>query len=69
MFEVLHKNKLYINLKKYCFMTNRVTFIGYVLVSSGIQMDEDKVQAILDWPSLKNITDVLSFHGLASFYQ
>ena len=30
-------------------------------------MDPKKVQAIIDWPSPRNIFEVRSFHGLASF--
>ena len=30
-------------------------------------MDPEKVQAIIDWPSGRNIFEVRSFHGLASF--
>jgi hypothetical protein len=32
-------------------------------------MDPDKVEVIKNWPSPKNIFEVRSFHGLASFYQ
>jgi hypothetical protein len=32
-------------------------------------MDPYKVEVIKNWPSPKNIFEVRSFHGLASFYQ
>ena len=32
-------------------------------------MDQEKVKAILEWPSPKNVFEVISFHGLASFYR
>ena len=32
-------------------------------------MDPEKVQAILDWPSPRNIFEVRSFHGLEIFYR
>uniref|UniRef100_A0A2N9J1K8 Reverse transcriptase domain-containing protein n=1 Tax=Fagus sylvatica TaxID=28930 RepID=A0A2N9J1K8_FAGSY len=33
-----------------------------------IEVDEEKVRAIKEWPTLKSITEVRGFHGLASFY-
>ena len=31
-------------------------------------MDDEKVQAILNWPTLCTTTQVRSIHGLVSFY-
>ena len=32
-------------------------------------MDLEKVKAILEWCTLRSVTKVRSFHGLASFYK
>ncbi|GJR08218.1 putative nucleotidyltransferase, ribonuclease H [Tanacetum coccineum] len=41
----------------------------YVVSSDGIQVDDSKVAAVQEWPTPTTITEVWSFHGLASFYR
>ncbi|OMP01424.1 hypothetical protein CCACVL1_03095 [Corchorus capsularis] len=61
--------KLYANLKKCTFCTNKLVFLGFVLSSQGIEVDEEKIKAIKDWPTPTNVGQVRSFHGLAGFYR
>ena len=69
VFDVLKCEKLYANFKKCTFCMEKVIFLSYVISTKGIEVDEEKVKAIKEWPTPKNITEVRSFHGLASFYR
>ena len=51
VFRVLRENKLYANLKKCDFMQDSLLFLGYVVSSDGIKVDEAKVKAIREWPT------------------
>jgi hypothetical protein len=66
---VLRSEQLYANLKKCSFCMEKIVFLGYVVTAQGIEMDEEKVKAIRDWPTPKSVSGVRSFHGLASFYR
>ena len=64
----LRKESLYVNLKKCSFFTDKVIFLDFVVSSEGVSIDPQKIKAIVDWLELKNIHEVWSFHGLATFY-
>ncbi|XP_073063956.1 uncharacterized protein [Primulina eburnea] len=52
----LRDEHLYANLKKCDFCTSKLVFLGFVVSSQGIQVDEDKVSAIRDWPTPANVS-------------
>jgi hypothetical protein len=69
VFSVLHSEKLYANLKRCAFCMEKIVFLRYVVTAQGIEMDEEKVKAIRDWPTPKSVSEVRSFRGLSSFYR
>ncbi|KAG7564287.1 Reverse transcriptase domain [Arabidopsis suecica] len=67
--KTLRKEGLYANLKKCTFCTDKCVFLGFVVGKHGLQVDEEKIKAIREWPTPTSIRHVRSFHGLASFYR
>ena len=46
-----------------------VLFLGHVLPAEGISVNPEKVEKLKTWPVPKNIKEVESFLGLASYYR
>eukprot|EP00253_Pinus_taeda_P005588 PITA_05588 len=67
--EKLQQNKLLIKLKKCTFLQRELIYMGFVITENELKMDPEKVTTIINWPSPKNLFEVRSFHGLASFYR
>jgi hypothetical protein len=65
----LQQEKLLINLKKCSFMQTELIYLGFLISANELKMDPEKVEVIRNWPSPRNVFEVRSFHGLASFYR
>jgi hypothetical protein len=64
----LQAEQLYINHAKCSFLKKKVYFLGFIISSKGVEVDPAKIQAIQNWPTPRTISEVRSFHGLATFY-
>jgi hypothetical protein len=65
----LQQEKLLINMRKSSFMKRELIYLGFVISENELKMDPSKVEVIKNWPSPRNVFEVRSFHGLASFYR
>lgn len=60
---------LTLNREKCVFCKDELKYLGYVVNSSGLLVDPDKIKAILDIPPPKNVSEVRRIIGLASWYR
>jgi hypothetical protein len=68
VFGALREARLFANLEKCTFCTDRVAFLGYIVTSQGIEVDGAKMEAIKSWPIPATLTQLQSFLGLVGFY-
>jgi len=65
----LEENNLYMKLKKCAWKVQKVNFLGVVMGQGKIEMEENKVVGVLNWPTSKTVRDVRKFLGLANYYR
>lgn len=65
----LRQENLYAKLSKCEFLKSEVEFLGHRVGANGVRMLEDKVKAIVDWPTPTKVGEVRSFLGLAGYYR
>jgi hypothetical protein len=63
----LQQEKLLLNLKKSSFMNIEIVYLGFLISLNELNMDPKKIKEIKEWSLPRNIFEVRSFHGLASF--
>jgi len=66
---VLRENKFYCKLDKCEFFKDQVSFLGHIISAHGIHVDPKKIEAVVNWPTLRNVKHVRSFLGLCSYYR
>ncbi len=66
----LREHHLYLKLEKCEFHRHIIQFLGYVISPQGVQMDNNnnKLQAIRDWPIPSTVQELQRFLGFANFY-
>ncbi|XP_057999308.1 uncharacterized mitochondrial protein AtMg00860-like [Hevea brasiliensis] len=65
----MREKKLYTKFSKCEFWLKQVAFLGHIVLVEEIRVDPNKIKAILEWKPPKNITEVISFLGVAGYYR
>jgi hypothetical protein len=54
--QVLRENQLYAKLSKCSFYQEQIHYLGHIFFKNGIVVDPEKIEAIREWSTLKNVT-------------
>ena len=69
VFAKLDKAGLKLKPNKCEFFKTRITYLGHIVSSKGIETDPKKVEAVKNWTIPKTVTDVRSFLGFTNYYR
>jgi hypothetical protein len=67
--QVLREHQLYAKLSKCEFFHKQVHYLGHVISKVGVAVDHGKIKSIMDWPTPKDVSDIISFVGIAGYYR
>jgi hypothetical protein len=67
--QVLREHKLYAKLSKCIFYQKKIHYLGHAILTVGIEVDPENIESLRGWKVPKNVTKVISFMGLSSYYR
>ena len=68
MFEKLTSTGLKLKPSKCEFFKPRIEYLGHIVSKDGIETNPKKIEAILNWPRSKIVTQVRSLLGFCNYY-
>jgi hypothetical protein len=60
---------LQVDLKKCEFSVTRTKYLGFIITTEGIEVDPEKVAAVVNWKAPQNVRGIQSFLGFCNFYR
>jgi len=66
---ILSHDSLVVKLSKCSFGQQWVDYLGHIISSDGVWVDDTKIAAIKEWPVPVSVKNLRAFLGLASYYR
>ena len=67
--EKIKRHKVNLKISKCEFGVKETEFLGQIINGKTMRMQEEKVKAILEWPTPKEKDDIATFRGLTGYYR
>ena len=65
----LMEHDLYVKAENCLFFQQYVSFLGYRISTSGVEMESDQISAVHNWPTPTTVKEVQRFLGFTSYYR
>lgn len=69
VFDRLRQNNLKMTLDKCEFLRKEVLYLGHKITEHGLEPNDDKIRAVLNFPLPRTSTEIKSFLGLVGYYR
>nr|XP_049702875.1 uncharacterized protein LOC126055956 [Helicoverpa armigera] len=69
VFDRLRTTNMKIQLDKSEFLRKEVLYLGHTITKDGLKPNDDKINAVLNYPLPKTTTEIKSFLGLVGYYR
>ncbi|KAL1352059.1 hypothetical protein AAHE18_06G139400 [Arachis hypogaea] len=69
MLQTLQKESLFAKTSKCLFVVPEIDYLGHTITEKGVHMEKDKIQAVVAWPTPKNLKQLRGFLGLTGYYR
>jgi hypothetical protein len=67
--QLLRAHCLYAKVSKCSFGVTKIDYLGHIVSGNGVEMDDSKVKAVLEWPPPSNLKQLRGFLVLTGYYR
>ena len=68
-FEILRQHQFFVKISKCAFGQQELEYLGHIVTPQGVQVDQGKIKAMLNWPRPTNISELRGFLDLTGYYR
>jgi hypothetical protein len=65
---IMEEQSLYAKESKCEFGMTEVLYLGHIIGAKGVQVHQEKIKAIMEWPTPKTLTELRGFMGMCTYY-
>jgi hypothetical protein len=65
----MEEQTLYAKESKFEFGMIEVLYLGHIIRGKGVQVPQEKIEAIMEWPTPKTLIELRGFLGMCSYYR
>ena len=66
---IMEEQSLYAKESKCEFGMTEVLYLGHIIGAKGVQVHQEKIKAITEWPTPKTLTELRGFLGMCTYYR